>query len=53
MSYILLVSVIARQNRKSAVELLEESKSLYVKSESVRDAKQMPKNATNLQVGVT
>lgn len=39
-----------RRNRRSAVELLEETKSLYVKSESVLDAKQVPKNADNLQV---
>ena len=47
----LSLSVLSKQHRKSAVELLEESKSLYVKSESVRDQKQLPKNAENLQLG--
>ena len=46
---IFIVAVI-RQNRKSAVELLEETKPYYVKSTFVRDQKQLPTGVENCYV---
>jgi len=41
---------LVKKQRRSAVELLEETKNLYVKTEHVRDTKQLPKRAEDLQV---
>ena len=51
---LVIVSGMERRNRRSAVELLEESKSLYVKTESVLDNKQVLRpgeTARNRSVG--